>query len=471
MQSFLHRTTEYAFQLLLTVSSSTLASVTNRLLPLLRRDFIAALPHELALQIVAYAPDLTTIARITCVSKKWRAVAQDNAIWRTLYLRKGWYINERLLAQTYPVDVPLQRDDTKKSAKLDEDRLYRDRLQLEDNWRNGRYTAREIMGHGDAIYCLQFDEDKIISGSRDHQIKIFSLKTGLCRFTLSGHGASVLCLQYDDRHLISGSSDASVIIWDLQAILRDAPPMGPENSVAASAFNPSPYIVRRLRGHTDSVLNLRFDDTTIITCSKDKTMRIWDRWTGELRATLSEHRAAVNAVQFVGHSIVSASGDRFVKVWKWDRMSGAKVVRTLAGHIRGIACVQYDGNVVVSGSSDSTIRIWDAHTGALINTLGGHADLVRTVQFDSEKIVSGGYDKTIKIWDMRTGALLLDLKASPNLAEMAEVGRMMGGHLNRVFKLQFNEARIVSCSQDQRIIVWDFSEGVDTRFFTRPAAQ
>ncbi len=59
---------------------------------------------------------------------------------------------------------------------------------------------------------------------------------------------------------------------------------------------------------------------------------------------------------------------------------------------------------------------------------------------------------TIKVWDRKTGQLLLDLNS--------------GGHTSRIFKLQFNDTAIVSCSQDSRIIVWDFAtRGVDVRFF------
>jgi F-box and WD-40 domain protein 1/11 len=58
--------------------------------------------------------------------------------------------------------------------------IYRQRLELERNWatphlfesESGRWVAHgyrsfEFVGHDEAIYCLQFDRDKILSGSRD----------------------------------------------------------------------------------------------------------------------------------------------------------------------------------------------------------------------------------------------------------------------------------------------------------------
>ena len=90
-----------------------------------------------------------------------------------------------------------------------------------------------------------------------------------------------------------------------------------------------------------------------------------------LRRVLVGHRAAVNVVDFDERYIVSASGDRTIKVgccthWllvlpvstplKVWRTSTSEFVRTLHGHRRGIACLQYRGNHVVSGSSDNSIR-------------------------------------------------------------------------------------------------------------------
>lgn len=126
--------------------------------------------------------------------------------------------------------------------------------------------------------------------------------------------------------------------------------------------------------------------------SQDRSIAVWDMTSQTeiaLRRVLVGHRAAVNVVDFDEKYIVSASGDRTIKVWN---TSNCEFVRTLNGHKRGIACLQYRDRLVVSGSSDNTIRLWDIECGACLRVLEGHEELVRCIRFDSKHIVSGAYD-------------------------------------------------------------------------------
>ncbi|CAG8473838.1 10375_t:CDS:2, partial [Racocetra fulgida] len=241
-----------------------------------------------------------------------------------------------------------------------------------------------LNGHSDSVYCIQFDEHKIVTGSRDKTIKFWDIKTGECFQTLYGHELSVLCLQYNDKIMVSGSSDKTIIIWDMQ---RVGMPKG-NNSVIQ---------LRHLTGHSAGVLDICFDDFYIVSCSKDSTC---------LR-TLTGHRGPVNAVQLHGNRIISASGDALIKLWN---LESGEFLKDFIGHTRGLACVQFDGKWVVSGSNDKTIKIWDVETAQCVRTLEGHTDLVRTLHFDEDKIVSGSYDQTVKVWELKTGKQLLDFK-------------------------------------------------------------
>ncbi|KAI9595853.1 WD40-repeat-containing domain protein [Syncephalis fuscata] len=263
--------------------------------------------------------------------------------------------------------------------------LYRTRCGIERRWRTSIYMTRYLPGHAEGIYCVQFDEDKIISGSRDNTIRLWDMATSACVQTLTGHTASVLCLQYDKQILVSGGSDAIAIIWNMKTGQR----------------------IHTLTGHTDSVLNLCFDHRFIVTCSKDRTIRVWARNNYRLIHMLEGHRVAVNGIALRNDLLVSVSGDRTFRVW--DIHTGA-CLRVVSGHTRGIACVQFDGQRVFTGSSDRSIRIWDVKTGECLGILQGHGDLVRSLDYDGRWLISGSYDHTIRIWDPDTQRVIAVLR-------------------------------------------------------------
>ena len=283
--------------------------------------------------------------------------------------------------------------------------LYSMRMKLETNWEQGNFKNFQLPhpdhleeGHNnECIYSLQYNEEYLVSGSRDRTLRIWSLATRrLVRKPLVGHIGSVLCLQFDsdpeEDIIVSGSSDSDVIVW---------------------RFSTGEIIQRLTHAHRESVLNVKFDKRILATCSKDRTIKIFNR--RALKAgdpgysmvnpvpttvkrygyesspldqlpvipaltmigVLEGHSAAVNAVQIVDNEIVSASGDRQIKVWDWQ--TGA-CKRTFVGHNKGIACVQYDGKRIVSGSSDNEVKVFCRDTGIEVASLRDHTDLVRTVQ-------------------------------------------------------------------------------------------
>lgn len=429
------------------------------------------LPEELILQIFAHL-DYRDVLRATRVNKQWHRIATAPVLWRALYFKEGWNVNEdrvrefeqwaqsamRTMRVVTEPDGQLRRDileplpvpfelyhiapsNDVHSLKLHWQYLYRQHLILDKNWRIGNTTVYEIPTDQDrsnqrvqGIYCLQFDAKRVVSGSRDRHLRVWDIETRACIMCLAGHTGSVLCLQLDGKTntVVTGSSDTTIMTWDLVKGER----------------------THIYEGHAAPVLNVRFDEHYVVSCSKDKTIKIWARSESSRRPhtcirTLRGHRAAVNAVQFVDNTIVSASGDRTIKIWN---LNTGDCLRSIEGHERGIACIVFDGRFITSGSSDLSIRIHDAFTGQHIETLTGHTELVRTIQTDRRKIVSGSYDMSIKIWNRN--ARIDDEK-------VIEIGR----HHSRIFKLQFDEKRIVSCSQDSQILVWDFSADLDGTFF------
>ncbi|GAB1603641.1 F-box/WD WD repeat-containing 1A-like isoform X1 [Argonauta hians] len=427
--------------------------INTFLKPMLQRDFISALPGKgldhIAENILTYL-DAKSLCSAELVCKEWYRVISEgmlwkkliermvrtDTLWRGLAERRGWgqYLFRPKYCET-PKDHKFYRS------------LYpqiiEDIERIENNWRTGNHTLQRIHCRSETskgVYCLQYDDQKIVSGLRDNTIKIYQYPckedsnikiwdkgTLECVKVLTGHTGSVLCLQYDKNIIISGSSDSTVRVWDVM----------------------TGEMLNTLIHHCEAVLHLRFNDGIMVTCSKDRSIAVWDMNSPSdinLRRVLVGHRAAVNVVDFDEKYIVSASGDRTIKVWN---TSSCEFVRTLNGHKRGIACLQYRDRLVVSGSSDNSIRLWDIECGACLRVLEGHEELVRCIRFDNKRIVSGAYDGKIKVWDL---AAALDPRAPAGTLCL----RTLVEHSGRVFRLQFDEFQIVSSSHDDTILIWDF---------------
>ncbi|KAI8146416.1 WD40-repeat-containing domain protein [Fennellomyces sp. T-0311] len=376
-------------------------------------DFLARLPYELSSRVVSFL-DFQSLISISSVSRQWRAIYFDNAIWRQQMIERGWGVQ-------LPAEIQSWDD-----HRINWHYLFTQKYQLLKRWQLGQVTSHFLIGHRHGVYCLQFDQEKIVTGSRDRTIKFWDMTTYQCVRTLQGHQGSVLCLKYNKDIMVSGSSDNTVIVWDMRTL----------------------QIIRRLEGHEGGVLDVCFDHRYIVSCSKDATIRIWDIVSGALVRVIRDHGGPVNTLQLCGDQIVSGSGDATVRMWN---ITTGTCVRKFDGHMHGVACVRYDGSQIVSGSNDRTIKVWDAETGKCTMTLAGHTDLIRTLQFADDKIISAGYDQTIRVWDMRTGACLLNFQSAQS---------------SWIFNVQFDKNRIISVRHDCKIHVMNFAEGLDTRYIT-----
>ncbi|KAI1494795.1 WD40-repeat-containing domain protein [Biscogniauxia mediterranea] len=446
-----------------TVAESQSSASADRESEVVRVDFIAQLPLELAVHVLAHL-DAAQLGVASQVSKLWHRVAQDQHIWRQSFLREK--------TNTYATTLPIQPGTGCGIPSIrpgnDWQKIYRARHELDRRWKIGKQAlAVYLNGHLDSIYCLQFDENKIITGSRDKTIRIWDMKTFHCRLVIGPpevvnessilfdpngkpthyaslpdnkrmnpsvpvtvsfpvhHKASILCLQYDDDILVTGSSDSTCIVYSVKAGYRP---------------------IRRLQRHTAAVLDLAFDDKHIVTCSKDISICVWDRETGALLKQMRGHTGPVNSVQLRGNTIVSCSGDFRVKLWNID---SGKAVREFAGHTKGLACSQFseDGRYIASAGSDKVIRIWDANTGECIREMQAHESLVRSLHIDSisGRLISGSYDTDIKVFDMESGEQLLDFPR---------------WHASWVLSAKSDYRRLISTGQDPKILIMDFGADV-----------
>ncbi|KAG0332122.1 SCF ubiquitin ligase complex subunit cdc4 [Podila humilis] len=291
--------------------------------------------------------------------------------------------------------------------------LFRRHWIIRQNWTKGRAKYIRFSGHSNhVVTCLQFDSEKIISGSDDQCIHVYDTVTGNRLKKLDGHEGGVWALQYRGNTLVSGSTDRTVRVWDI------------EKGICTHTF----------RGHTSTVrclqivmpVNVNKDPhgvpkyepefPVIVTGSRDSTLLVWRLPDPSLNAhisptdnswllhTLVGHSQSVRALAAEGSTLVSGSYDCSVRVW--NLCTGALVHR-LTGHTQKVYSVVLDTerNQCMSGSMDASVRIWSLEDGSCLHVLDGHTSLVGLLGLNANHLVSAAADFTVRIWDPARGVL------------------------------------------------------------------
>ncbi len=137
-----------------------------------------------------------------------------------------------------------------------------------------------------------------------------------------------------------------------------------------------------------------------------RAIRLYHFPMGRLTGLLKGHGDVVLSLAFSpdGKYLASGSGDFTVRVWDVGRMAP---VSTLEGHKDAVYALAWlpDGRRLVSGALERDLILWDALSGERLKTLSGHENVVRAaaVSPDGRYIASGSWDKTVRLWDGRTG--------------------------------------------------------------------
>lgn len=383
--------------------------------PQFQRDFISLLPKELALHVLSFLEprDLLRAAQ-TC--RSWRFLAEDNLLWREKCREAGVDRDAATKRSRHRLPVSNSPSSQWKAA-------FMRHHTIEMNWRVRPIRPPKVLkGHDDhVITCLQFSGNRIVSGSDDNTLKVWSATTGKCLRTLVGHTGGVWSSQMAGSVIISGSTDRTLKVWNAE----------------------SGQCLHTLYGHTSTVRCMHLHGKKVVSGSRDATLRVWHIESGECLHVLVGHLAAVRCVQYDGRLVVSGAYDYMVKVWNPER---EECLHTLQGHTNRVYSLQFDGVHVVSGSLDTSIRVWEVETGACRHTLMGHQSLTSGMELRNNILVSGNADSTVKVWDILTGQCLQTL-SGPNK------------HQSAVTCLQFNNRFVITSSDDGTVKLWDVKTG------------
>jgi len=312
--------------------------------------------------------------------------------------------------------------------------------------RTGALKAR-LRGHEGGVWALAcVGSNMLVSGSTDRTVRIWNINTGRNLHTFQGHTSTVRCLVIlhpvmtgrDEKGepimhpkvpiFITGSRDSTLRVWKLPS-LTDPSVLQDANA----SEHDNPYALRTLSGHHHSVRAISAYADTLVSGSYDCTVRVWQISTGALVHRLQGHTAKVYSVvlDYERQRCVSGSLDNCVRIWSIE--SGA-CLYALEGHTSLVGLLELNHGYLVSAAADSTLRIWDPQTGIGRGTLLAHTGAITCFQHDGQKVVSGS-DKTLKMWNIENGECVRDLLTD----------------LTGVWQVRFDERRCVAAVQRDQV--------------------
>eukprot|EP00898_Chlorokybus_atmophyticus_P006616 jgi/Chlat1/6956/Chrsp52S06626 len=374
---------------------------------------------------------------------------------------------------------------------------------------------RKFRGHQNAVYCAIFDRRglRIVTGSDDRLVKIWSAVTGLLLFSCRGHTGDItdLSISPDSQHVASSSNDHSIRVWWLHNGVPAAVCLGHTLPVTAISFCSAHPIYRLFSCSDDGTCRLwNLNDTTkplvlqplqpqpAVPLPQPVTVVVDDE--DEPVQTAPAARAAKPLPQVLccaldasGHYFVTGGTDCHARVWYVGRTSDAGLntrqtpllqtgqeIAVLKGHRNDVNYVQFSHHSenLVTASRDGSARIWvrARHDRPLvkskwkclrtltpITTIPRSAGPMRrpppvpTVNMsiwslDDQYILAAMSDFSIRVWSAMEGVLLHTLQ----------------GHKDQVFVLESSpvDARIaLSAGYDGLAILWDVQAGHKIREF------
>ncbi|KAL7628189.1 pre-mRNA-splicing factor prp46 [Parahypoxylon ruwenzoriense] len=173
-------------------------------------------------------------------------------------------------------------------------------------------------------------------------------------------------------------------------------------------WHPPWKLMRVISGHLGWVRSLAVEphNQWFASGAGDRTIKIWDLATGNLRLTLTGHISTVRglAVSPRHPYLFSCGEDKMVKCWDLETN---KVIRHYHGHLSGVYTLSLHPtlDVLVTGGRDGVARVWDMRTRSNIHVLSGHRGTVADVkcQESDPQVISASLDSTVRLWDLAAG--------------------------------------------------------------------
>jgi len=360
------------------------------------------LPSEILEEIVYYFIDIKDIFNVKFICRCWYQNLRDNqSLWFKLYMHRFFH--------PFPPYYGLA------THFNDSDNWYRKFIYhhlIDRSWKNQIFdelsksivlcTFQDIDRRRAGTLQINKEEGILITGTTGKRVVAYDFNKGkrLCCF--NGHQDAVRCIQFDNKRIVSGSRDRTIKIWDKSQIF-DVEFDGEDNS--------------KYKIVNEDIATIKFDqncgsimykDNLLVAGFSNGDINLIDMETKtSIRKINEAHFRWVRHIQLTDNIIGSCGADKMIRFWDINDLT--RPIKIFEGHTDCITAIQFDGDHLVSGGYDNCIKLWSIRQNQCVISKNLTSSF-RSLQFDRSKVVTGSAD-CCRVWSLND----LELKNVINL--------------------------------------------------------
>ena len=228
------------------------------------------------------------------------------------------------------------------------------------------------------------------SGGSNQRIQLWNTSTGQLKVTLEEnteglkYPVSTVQFSADGKTLISGSRDGTLRKWDL----RTGENIKPFGQTEYGKFN---------------LLRFLPDNTTLVRATQDNAIHLLDIKTGKTLLTLTGYGGSISSVALSPDGTTLATVNDKRKIELWDMQARRNTAKIEGDTDFSPLTFSPDGRTLASGI-ENEIKLWDTLTQQHKTTLTGHRSDVRNVVFSPNgRTLASSAGNMIWLWDVHTG--------------------------------------------------------------------
>jgi WD40 repeat protein len=293
---------------------------------------------------------------------------------------------------------------------------------------------REYQGHIQPVYSLSpaLQADHFLSCGSEGIVAEWSRETGEAKALVQATTPIFSMRLFPERKMLMlGMESGEIVFADLE----------------------SNQPLRRVQLHKSAVFDIipLPGGENAVVCSMDGCLSIWnlDRMDHLHLQRISQQSVRTMALSPDGKALLTGASDNMIRVFDL----GLDLQRQWLAHEKSVFRIAFspNGKILASTGRDAHLTTWDVTNDyKKLHSAPAHMYTVNDLVFQPEGnlLFSGSMDKSIRMWDPET----LELKKVVNFEKNA-------CHWNGVNRLLWHEGRLLSCSDDRRVMEWGVVSG------------